>query len=69
MFYIIKMSDKIVAEASKDENTSYDDPKILEYLGTLDEKEIIALNVARQQLGQSLDINLSNGFIEYKKSH
>jgi hypothetical protein len=49
------------------ENTDYT-PEIVEYVKTFDERELIALEVARQQLGGSLNLNVSNGFKEFISS-
>ena len=49
---------------SETENTDYT-PEIIEYLKTFDERELIALEVARQQLGHSLNLNLSIGYKEF----
>jgi hypothetical protein len=49
------------------ENTDYT-PEIVEYVKTFDERELIALEVARQQLGDSLNLNESNGFKEFISS-
>lgn len=55
-------------EKSAEENTDYTDPVLIKYLETFNEKDIISLNVARQQLGTSLNLNISNGYNEFKKT-
>lgn len=49
------------------ENSDYT-PKIIEYVKTFDERELIALEVARQQLGSSLNLNETIGFKEFISS-
>lgn len=49
------------------DNTDYT-PELLEYLKTFDERELIALEVAKQQLGSSLNLNESNGYKEFISS-
>jgi hypothetical protein len=49
------------------DNSDYT-PELLEYLKTFDERELIALEVAKQQLGTSLNLNESNGYKEFISS-
>lgn len=41
--------------------------EIIEYLKTLDEKELKGYNIALDHLGSSFQIEKSNGFIQWKK--
>lgn len=49
------------------ENSDYT-PKLIEYLKSFDERELIALEVARQQLGTSLNLNETIGYKEFISS-
>jgi len=42
--------------------------EILEYLNTMDDKQIKAYLIAKQHLGSSFNILKSNGFIHWKKT-
>jgi hypothetical protein len=50
------------------ENTDYSNPLIIEYFKTFNDKDLIAYKVAQQQLQTSLNLNLSNGFIQFKRT-
>jgi hypothetical protein len=50
------------------ENTNYTDPLIIEYFNTFNDKDMIAYKVAQQQLQTSLNLNLSNGFVQFKRT-
>lgn len=45
------------------------DKLIEQYLKSLNEQELLILNLAKQHLGTSFDIEKSIGFIEWKKTH
>jgi hypothetical protein len=49
------------------ENSDYT-PELIEYLKSFDERELIALEVARQQLGSSLNLNETVGYKEFISS-
>ena len=51
-----------------DNNTTKDLEK--KYLDSLNEKEILAYNIAKNHLGESYSLVKSNGFLEFlKKQH
>ena len=58
--------DKEELEKIKNEKVN-DDKLVIEYVNTLDEFELQAMDIAKRMLESSFDIEKSIGFLEFKK--
>ena len=48
-------------------STENEENLLQQYLNTLDEKEILAYNIAKEHLGMSFQLEKSIGYLEWKK--
>ena len=50
-------------------STENEENLLQQYLNTLDEKEILAYNIAKEHLGMSFQLEKSIGYLDWKKQN
>ena len=50
-------------------STKNEENLLQQYLNTLDEKEILAYNIAKEHLGMSFQLEKSIGYLDWKKQN
>ena len=50
-------------------STENEENLLQQYLNTLDEKEILAYNIAKEHLGMSFQLEKSTGYLDWKKQN